>query len=198
MDSYFLYVFFTNLCILSYSKVFKEKDIHLYKDEKLYAKTIIKGLNKLAKEDPRCRKSIYWGGLSKSKTKSNGYPTFFATCDSTTVYFSEKDLGEKKKFKAPVYIGSKKAYDLCREVPKYFEDWRDWHHKYKKRNWESREYKNGRTTVVVRMSSKEHDIDYHIICLLDEKGLIEAAIDGAYEGRGTLCDSCLHKTFRTP
>ena len=87
--------FFTNLCILSYSKVFKEKDIHLYKDEKLYAKTIIKGLNKLAKEDPRCRKSIYWGGLSKSKTKSNGYPTFFATCDSTTVYFSEKDLGEK-------------------------------------------------------------------------------------------------------
>ena len=48
-------------------------------------------------------------------------------------FFSEKDLGEKKKFKAPVYIGLKKAYDLCREVPKYFGDWRDWHHKYKKR-----------------------------------------------------------------
>ena len=191
-----LFLSFTS--IPSHSKVFKKGDISLYNDEKPYVDTIIKGLNKLAKEHPRCKKDIVWGGLSKRKTKQNGYPTFFAICGDTSVYFSEKDLGENKKIKSAKHISLKKAYELCRDVPKYFEEWKDYHHLYKKSNWESREHKNGRTTVVVRMYNKDYDINYHTSCLLDEKGLIEATIDVDYEGYGTLCKTCLRKTFRTP
>jgi len=185
--------------ISSYSKVFKKEDIFLYNDEKPYIETIIKGLNKLAKEHPKCKSDIIWGGLSKAKTKKNGYPTFFATCDLTvTVYFSKKDLGENKKFKEAKHINLKKAYRLCGDVPKYFEDWKDYHHKYKRRNWGSMEHNNGRTSVTVQMYKNGDDLKYHISCLLDEKGIIEAVIDGKYENRGTLCESCLRRNFRNP
>jgi hypothetical protein len=185
--------------LISYSQTFNKEDIYLYSDEKPYVETIVQGLNKLAKEHPKCMKDILWGGLSKSKTEKNGYPTFFATCDrSVTVYFSKKDLAKNKKFKEAKHLSKKKAFRLCADVPKDFEDWKKYHAKYKRKLWKYFEHKNGRTSVAVQMYKKGDDLKYHISCLLDEKGLIEAVITGGkYNSNDRLhCESCLRKNYR--
>ncbi|MBT5616031.1 MAG: hypothetical protein HOJ77_07210 [Flavobacteriales bacterium] len=196
INLFLFFLFFPFL--ISYSITFTADNITLYSDEKPYVKTIVKGLNKLAKENPKCRRNIYWGGLSKSKTKQNGYPTFFATCNNSTVYFSEKDLAENSNVKEVSHLSKKKAVKLCADVPEDFEAWEKHHSKYKRKLWKYGEWKNGRTFVAVRMQKKGYDQKYHISCLLDEKGLIEAVMTGGDYNPNDLrdCDVCLRKKYR--
>jgi hypothetical protein len=79
---------------------------------------IVRAVNKIRQEDPRCKDHLSPGSVSLSRDRSKPRePVFFVTCGKGTgtvnVYFSQSDLAEGKTFAPPAHIDRSRAVDLC-------------------------------------------------------------------------------------
>lgn len=85
-----------------------------------YQDLVVKAVNKIKREDMRCRKHIEPSSTSLSGPKSKpGKPVFYVTCgeeaDVVNVFFTPEDISNGKVFKAPKPIESGKALGLCHD-----------------------------------------------------------------------------------
>jgi hypothetical protein len=163
---------------------FTEADIFFDDQTWPYKDLIVQAVNKIAREDPRCKDSLDLGLVTMSPSKSKpGKPVFFVTCGigvkAVNVYFSEEDLSEGKTFKAPVHIDKATAVRLCEDYAKSaanFPSTVDF-----STFWDLAvtEHPNGNTTVLSSFRAKNAfglELDHKIRCLLNAGGLIEANI----------------------
>lgn len=164
-------------------EVFTEVDFVWDKTTTLYKKVIVAGVNKVRRENSRC-KDIDTATASISRDKSRpGNPTFFVTCGKGVnvfnAYFSKADVEKDVTLGAAPHIDRAGALQLCEN-----------HAKAKATNPDTvdfsrflhaavREHPNGRTTVLSKFSAKNAmnmEFTYDIRCLLDANGVIEASI----------------------
>jgi len=161
-----------------------EKDFFWSKATKPHKSTIVKGVNKIRRDNHLCYDlDPMSASLSGSKsTKAN--PVFYVTCGQGTkmfnVYFSKKDIDSKKSFNAASHINKTTAIRLC-------EDYAKQHSTHPSTTNFSRvidvnltEHPNGRSRLVSTFTTQNSfgtKLKFKISCLLDEHGLIEAAIN---------------------
>nr|WP_181374663.1 hypothetical protein [Pectobacterium carotovorum]AKG47494.1 hypothetical protein pA_00054 [Pectobacterium carotovorum] len=174
----------TMFAVSTFAKAeFTESDF--YWDSKIspYKEIIIKGVNKVHRENSKCKdidpSSAYISG-SKG-TKAN--PVFYVTCgkdfDVFNVFFSKSDVENDKEMKAASHINKNTAVDLCESYAKSHTVHPSTLNFSKFYDLSVNEHANGRTTVVSSFSAKNSynlELKYNIKCLLDAKGLIEADI----------------------
>lgn len=164
---------------------FTETDFFWDKYTTPHKANVIKGVNKIAKEDPRCREKIDPGTASMSTSKSKpGKPVFFVTCGEgskvVNVFFSEDDLKDDTKFVAPGHIDRGRAVQLCEDHAKSAANLPSTVKFSRFLDIAVTDHPNGRTTVMSSFSAKNAfgvEQSYNIRCLLEQTGLIEANIN---------------------
>ncbi len=165
---------------------FTEDDFYWHDNLIPYKKIIIKGVNKIHKEDARCKEiepaTTY---ISRDRSSSEN-PVFFVTCgyfpDAVNVFFSKKDVEADEKFKAPVHIDKAIAVDKCEAYAKSEAAHPSTVNFSRIMSLAVTEHKNGNTTVFSTFTAKNSynlELKYHIKCLVNAEGLIEANINEA-------------------
>jgi len=165
-------------------QVFTEEDFLWDNVISPYKEIIISGVNKIHRENARCKvidpSSAYLSGSKSSPDK----PVFYVTCGSDlevfNVWFSKSDLDKGKVFKEARHINKTRAISLCEQYAisvathpstvdfSYIMDLATMNHP------------NGRTTIQSSFTAKNSfnlEIKFQIRCLLDSNGLIEATIN---------------------
>lgn len=165
------------------TEVFTEADFSFDKKTLPYKNIIIAGVNKIHRENSRCRhidpSSAY---ISSSKgTKSD--PVFYVTCGKGAsvfnVFFSKSDVEKDKKFKAKKHISKSRAIDLCEGYAKSHATHPSTVEFSRIMDLSVYEAPNGRTRVTSTFTAKNSfnlKLKYKISCLLNSDGLIEASI----------------------
>lgn len=165
-----------------------EADFYWDADTKKFKRQIIKAVNRIHREDSRCRHRIEPGTVTKSVTRSKaaGQPVFFVMCGEgasiVNVFFDLARANDPAPFKPPVHIARDAAVELCENYAKS----KAVHASTVSfsRLWDMAitEHPNGRTTVLSTFTAKNSfnlEIKYTIRCLLDETRLIEGTIHEA-------------------
>lgn len=161
---------------------FTEADFYWDDKTKPHKAVVVKGVNKIAKEDLRCRDKIDPGTASLSPSKSQpGKPVFFVTCGQgsqvVNVYFSEADLKDDKRFVAPGHIDHGRATQLCEDYAKSAANMPSTVKFSRFLDISINDHPNGRTTVMSSFSAKNAfgvEQKYSIRCLFEQTGLLEA------------------------
>ena len=157
-------------------------------DTKNHKELIIKVVNRLHREDARCRDTIHPGTASKSlsRSKAANRPVFFVHCgegtEIVTVYFDGASADNEAPLQAPVHADQSAAVQACEDYVKsralhpatvIFSRFFD---------LAVSEHPNGRTTVLSVFTAKNSldlEFKYTVRCLLDQSGLIEGNINEA-------------------
>ncbi len=167
-------------------QVFTEEDFIWDKNTSPYKDIIVAAVNKIHRENSRCKEidpsSAY---LSGSKS-SPGKPVFFVTCGSGAkafnVWFSKDDLDSEKAFEAAKHIDKATAISLCETYARNAATHPSTVDFSRVMDLAINEHPNGRTTVNSTFTAKNSfnlEIKFRIRCLLDATGLIEAAVNEA-------------------
>jgi hypothetical protein len=167
-------------------RVFGEKDVFWEDDTRKYKAIIVKALNRIHREDERC-KNLDPGSVFLAPDRSKpGKPVFFVQCspghDVVNVYFSPADVGSTKPFSAPGHIDHTKAVDLCEGYAKQHAAHPLTVDFSRTLSLAVTDQANGRTTVQSKFlatNSSNTELQYRIRCLLDSSGLIEARVADA-------------------
>lgn len=166
------------------TEVFTEQDFLFDKKTRKHKKIIIKGVNKIHRENSKCKDidtaSAY---LSGSKgTKSD--PVFYVTCGKGSkvfnVFFSKSDVEKNKTFGAKKHIKKSKATRICEDYAKSKATHPSTVDFSKFLNLSSYETPNGRTRISSTFTAKNSlnlELEYNITCLFNDSGLIEANIN---------------------
>lgn len=171
----------------SEARTFTEKDIYWDKRTKPYKEMIIKAVNRIHREDPRCKEDIDAGTVSQSTNRGTpSNPVFFVTCGTGTnvvnVYFSAEDVAAAKTFRAPAHIDRGRAIGLCENHAKRSATHPSTVSFSRIMDLSISEHPNGRTSVQSSFTAKNSfnlTLKYNIRCLLDQNGFIEANINEA-------------------
>jgi hypothetical protein len=165
-------------------RVFTEEDFIWDKVTRPYKDIIVKGVNKIYRENSRCSEiDPTSADMSRNRgTKEN--PVFFVTCgsDVTNVfnaYFSKSDVEGDKVFSAAKHIEKTKAIDGCEQYAKGNASHPSTVDFSRVLDVSVLEHPNGRTTVNSSFTAKNSfglELKYNIRCLLDANGLIEGNI----------------------
>ena len=165
------------------AKVFTETDFYFGKKTLPYKNIIIAGVNKVHRENARCKKidpsSAY---ISSSKgTPSN--PVFFVTCGSGSnvfnVFFSKSDIEADLKLSTTKHIDKSLAIKQCESYAKSNATHPSTVDFSKFMDLEVTEHPNGNTTVMSSFKAKNSfnlELKYNIRCLSNASGLFEANI----------------------
>ena len=164
-------------------RVFTEADFIWDKNIAPYKDIIIAGVNKIHRENIRC-KEIDTSSAYISGTRSTpGGPVFFVTCGSGAnafnVWFSKKDLESGKVFRAAKHIDRGTAIDLCEQYAKKVATHPSTVDFSRFLDLSVREHPNGRTTITSTFTAKNSfnlKIEFRIRCLLDATSFIEASV----------------------
>ena len=168
------------------AEIFTEADFSFDKKISPYKNIIIAGVNKIHRENKRCKKiDPYSAYISGSKgTESN--PVFFVTCGTDhkafNVFFSKSDIEKDKKFRAKQHISRSRATNLCESYAKSNAVHPSTVDFSRIMNLSAYETPNGRTRITSTFTAKNSfnlELEYEISCLLDSNGLIEANINEA-------------------
>lgn len=165
------------------TEVFTEKDFHWDQKTSPYKQIIIAGVNKIHRENSRCKdidpSSVY---ISNSKGAKED-PVFFVTCGkgagAFNVYFSKSEVEKGKEFRAAVHLAKPRAIDLCESYAKSNAAHPSTVGFSRVMDLAITEHPDGRTTVNSTFTAKNSfnlKLKYRIRCLLDSNGLIEAHI----------------------
>jgi hypothetical protein len=163
---------------------YSAEDIYWDNQTELHKDLIVKAINRIHKEDPRCRENIEVGSVAQSPTKSKPrHPVFFVTCGEgvnfVNVFFDAEDVASTKAFTAPSHINESTAINLCEEYAKQHATHSSTVNFSRFMDLAVTEHPNGRTSVMSSFTAKNDfnlELKYNIRCLLDEKGLIEANV----------------------
>jgi len=165
---------------------FTEADFFWDKKTSPHKKTILAGVNKVHRENSRC-KTIDTGTAYISYSKgSHSNPVFYVTCGvgagSFNAFFSKSEVEKGSTLAAAKHIDRNRAVDLCESYAK------------SKANHPStvrfsrvlalaiNEHPNGRTAVTSSFTAKNSfnlELKHNIRCLLDANGLDDAHISEA-------------------
>jgi len=162
--------------------IFTEEDFIWDEETRPHKKTLIAGVNKIHKENSRCKyidpATAY---VSSRGTKTN--PVFFVTCGKGAqvfnVFFSEDDLSSENRMSAAQHIDRTSAIDLCEGYAKQSATHPSTVKFSRIMDLGVTDHPNGRTTVLSSFSAKNSfnlELKHDIRCLLDSTGLIEATI----------------------
>lgn len=166
-------------------RAFTEDDFMWDKDTNKAKAAIIKAVNRIHKEDPRCKEDIYPSSVAKSATESKeqGKPVFFVNCGggatSVNVYFTAERADDPAPFRAPGHIDQGRATDLCEAYAKQQASHPSTVDFSRFMDIAISEHPNGRTTVMSSFKAKNAfnlELKFKIKCLLDENGFIEGQI----------------------
>lgn len=164
---------------------FTDADFYWDAGTKDHKRLIIAAVNRLHREDARCRDVIHAGTASKSVTRSKAAnrPVFFVLCgeghDTVTVHFDELSVKATAPLSAPVHVDQSAAVQFCEDYAKSravrpstvsFSRFLD---------IAVAEHPNGRTTVFSSFTAKNNvdvELNYTIRCLIDRSGIIEGHI----------------------
>ena len=169
---------------------FTEADFEWDGDTSKAKTAIIKVVNRIHREDPRCKDAIYPTSVAKSDTESKAQkkPVFFVNCGdgaaSVNVYFDAKRADDPTPFKAPGHIDKMRAIDLCEAYAKANATHPSTVDFSRVLDLAYSEHPNGRSRVLSSFTAKNSlnlELKFRINCLFDESGLIEANI--AEDGR---------------
>ncbi|BET59162.1 hypothetical protein [Geobacter sp. 60473] len=168
------------------AQIFTDADFTWDKKTSTYKSVIIAGVNKIHRDNPRCKdidpSSTY---MSNSKgTKSD--PVFFVTCgkgaNAFNVFFAKSDIQKGKTFAAAKHIDKAKAIDLCESYAISKASHPSTVKFSRVMDLSITEHPNGRTRVMSTFTAKNSfnlELKHKISCLLDENGLIEANVNEA-------------------
>lgn len=163
---------------------YAEADFYWTKDTKPWKNIIIKGVNKIHRENPRCA-NLDPGSADRSLSKgTKANPVFYVTCQpagesSFNVFFSKSDVEADKTFTAAQHIDMTTAKQLCEDYAKTQAQ----NPQTVKFSWimdmSIKEYPNGRTRI--NSSFKASNLmgveqSFKISCLFDGKGFIEGTV----------------------
>lgn len=168
------------------TEVFSEADFSFDKKTRPYKNIIIAGVNKIHRENSRCKNidpsSAYISGSKGSKSN----PVFFVTCGKGykvfNVFFSKSDVEKDKKFRAKKHISKSRATNLCENYAKSNATHPSTVDFSRIMDLSVYETPNGRTRVTSTFTAKNSfnlELKHKISCLLDSGGLIEASINEA-------------------
>lgn len=164
---------------------FVDADFEWDKDTKKVKDMIVKTVNRIHREDPRCKTAIYPSSVAKSYTESKAQkkPVYFVNCgdgaESVNVYFDAKRVDDPAPFRAPGHIDQMHATDLCEAYAKANATHPSTVDFSRVLDLSITEHPNGRTRVISSFTAKNSfnlELKFRIICLLDENGLIEASV----------------------
>jgi hypothetical protein len=165
---------------------FTEADFVWDKKTSPHKKTIVAGVNKVHRENSRC-KTIDPGTAYISSSKgSPSDPVFFVTCGTGTgvfnAFFSESEVEKGTTLAAAKHIDRSRAIDLCESYAKSKANHPSTFSFSRIMDLAVNEHPNGRTTVTSSFTAKNSfnlELKHNIRCLLDASGLIEANISEA-------------------
>ncbi|HEL3179386.1 MAG: hypothetical protein J0L89_08380 [Xanthomonadales bacterium] len=149
---------------------------------------IIKAVNRIHREDPRCKEHIYPSlvGRSADETKKRGKPVYFVNCgtgaQTVNVYFDAARADDPTPFRAPRFIDKMRAIDLCEAYAKANASHPSTVEFSRFLDIATSEHPNGRTQVQSSFTAKNSfglELKFNISCLLDENGFIEGNISEA-------------------
>ncbi|MCR9218913.1 MAG: hypothetical protein NXI21_01685 [Alphaproteobacteria bacterium] len=164
---------------------FTKADLYLDSRTRPHADVILRGVNKLAAEDPRCRDAIDPTSAYLSSRSRPGAPVFFVTCGTgagiANVFFTPEDVTDQRRFSGPNHIARADAMELCEARARQAAQ-RPSTVKFS-RFWDAalHEHGNGRTRIISTFTAQDAfgaEAEFTINCLLDADGLIEATIIG--------------------
>lgn len=168
------------------AEIFTEADFYFDKKTKPYKSIIIAGVNKVYRENSRCKEidpsSAY---ISSSKgTPSN--PVFYVTCGGGTsvfnAFFSKLDVEADSKLTAKKHIDKSLAINQCENYAKSSAAYPSTVDFSKFMDLAVTEHSNGNTTVMSSFTAKNGfnlELKYNIRCISNASGLFEANISEA-------------------
>ena len=146
---------------------------------------IIKAVNRIHREDPRCKNDIYPSSVAKSDTESKEQKkaVYFVNCGggatSVNVYFDAKRADDPAPFRAPGHMDQARAIDLCEAYAKQNANHPSTVDFSRFMDLAVSEHPNGRTMVLSSFQARNAfnlELKFKIKCLLDENGFIEGQI----------------------
>ncbi len=167
-------------------ELFTEADFYFDKKTHPYKNIIISGVNKIHRENSRCKDIDASSAYISSTKGSKSNPVFYVTCRKESmafnVYFSKSDVKYDKKFKAKRHIDKSRATNLCENYAKSKASHPSTVDFSRIMDLSIYETPNGRTRVTSTFTAKNSfnfELKHKISCLLNSNGLIEASISEA-------------------
>lgn len=165
---------------------FSEADFVWDKKTSPHKKTIVAGVNKVHRENSRC-KTIDLGSAYISSSKGSASdPVFFVTCgtgaNTFNAFFSKSEIDKGATLAAAKHIDRGRAIALCESYAKSKTNHPSTFSFSRVMDLAVNEHPNGRTTVTSSFTAKNSfnlELKYNIRCLLDGSGLIEANLTEA-------------------
>lgn len=165
------------------SDKFKESDFYWDSVTSPHKEVIIAGVNKVHRENARCKildpSSAY---VSSSRGSSND-PVFFVTCGKGAsvfnAFFSKSDVTEDETLIAVAHINSNIAVDRCEAYAKSISTHPSTVEFSRILDLSVVEHPNGRSTVRSTFNARNGlnlELKYNIQCLMDAKGLFEPVV----------------------
>lgn len=168
------------------TEVFTGADFSFDRKTRPYKGIIIAGVNKIHRENSRCKNINTSSAYISSSKGSKSNPVFYVTCGKGykvfNVFFSKSDVEKDKKFRAKKHISKSKASDLCENYAKSKASHPSTVDFSRIMELSVYETPNGRTRVRSTFTAKNSfnlELKHKISCLLDSNGLIEANISEA-------------------
>jgi len=162
---------------------FKESDFYWDKNTSPHKQIIISGVNKVHRENIRCKQLDPSSAYISSNKGTPSNPVFFVTCGSGAgtfnAFFSKLDVEKDNKLEAARHIDQKLAIDLCRSYARGNSFHPNSVNFSKVMNLSVHEFPNGRTSVTSTFTAKNsfnQEAEFAIKCLSNADGLIEAQI----------------------
>ncbi len=164
-------------------EVFTAADFVFDNKTRPYESTIIAGVNKIHRENARCKTIDASSAYISSSKGSASNPVFYVTCGKDAkvfnVFFSKSEVEGDKQFRAKQHISKSNATDLCENYAKSSANHPSTVDFSRIMDLSIYESPNGRTRVTSTFTAKNSfnlELKYVISCLLDSSGLIEADI----------------------
>ena len=167
-------------------EVFTEADFSFDKKTRPFKNIIITGVNKIHRENSRCKNIDPYSAYISGSKGSESNPVFFVTCGKGykvfNVFFSKSDVEKDIKISEKKHISKLRATDLCENYAKSNAAHPSTVDFSRIIDLSIYETPNGRTRVSSTFTAKNSfnlELKHNISCLLDSNGLIEASINEA-------------------
>lgn len=168
------------------TEVFIDADFYFDKNTRAYKNLIIAGVNKVHRENSRCKNIDPSSAYISSSKGSKSNPVFYVTCGKDSkvfnVFFSKSDIESDKRFTAKKHISKSIATNLCENYAKSNATHPSTVDFSRIMDLSAFETQNGRTRITSTFTAKNSfnlELKYKISCLLNSNGLIEANINEA-------------------
>ena len=165
-------------------EIFTEADFLFDKNTRQHKNIIMAGVNKIHRENKRCKKIDPSSAYISSSKGSKANPVFFVTCGKGhkvfNVFFSKSDIAKGKKFQQKKHISKSKATNLCEKYAKLKAAHPSTVNFSRGIDLSVYETPNGRTRITSTFTAKNSfnlKLKHEISCLFNSYGLMEANIN---------------------